>query len=142
MTVLIARAHAHEVPTAVQLFAVEREFEVAFGIALVRIALGKPPATIPDHHRAAAIFALRNGAFERVVFDRMVFDVNGKTLFGGIEAGAAGDRPALHHAVELEAKVVMQPGRVVFLDDVAAAAAGRLAAARLGRDIKFPFLAV
>src|SRR3974390_850354 len=29
-------------------------------------------AAIPDHHGAAAVFALRDGAFERVVFDRMV----------------------------------------------------------------------
>ena len=36
----------------------------------------------------------------------------------------------------------MQPARGVLLDDIAVAAAGRLAAARLRGDIKFPFLAV
>src|SRR5262249_21712604 len=33
------------------------------------------------------------------------------------ETGAAGDRPALHHPVELEPQIVMQTPRGVFLDD-------------------------
>ena len=65
-----------------------------------------------------------------------------EALFGGIEARAAGNRPALHDAVELEPKVVMQPPRGMFLDHIMVAAAGRFAAARLRRDIKFSFLAV
>ena len=72
----------------------------------------------------------------------MVLDLHREALFVGIQAWAAGYRPALHDAVELEPKVVMQPRRVVLLDDVTVTAAGRLAAARLGRDVEFPFLAV
>ena len=142
VTVAVARAHAHEVPAAAQFFAVEHEIEVTFGISPVRIAFGKPASAIPDHHRAAAIFALRNGAFERVVFDRMVFDMDGKALFGGVETRAARDRPAFHDAVEFETEVIMQPTRGMLLDDITVAAAGRLAAARLRGDIKFPFPAV
>jgi hypothetical protein len=57
----------------------------------VRIAVGRPSAAIPDHHGAAAILALGDGALERVVFDRMVLDVDREALFVGIEAWPAGD---------------------------------------------------
>src|SRR5271169_1858436 len=101
-------------PAAVELFAVEIENEMALGVALVRIAFRSPAPAIPDHHGAAAIFAFRDGAFERVVFDRMILDVNGETFFVGIEAWPARDGPALHHAVKFEPQIVMQPRRGVL----------------------------
>ena len=82
---------------------------MAFGERLVWIAFGRPGAAIPDHHGAAAIFAFRDGALEGVVFDRMILDLHGKPLFAGIEARAARHRPALHHAIEFQPQVVMQP---------------------------------
>ncbi len=42
MALVVARTHAHQVPAAVQFLAVEIEDQVAFGVALVRIAFGKP----------------------------------------------------------------------------------------------------
>src|SRR5262249_52916922 len=65
-------AHPHQVPAAVQLFAVEAKVEPAGAVAFERIAFRMPAAAVPDHHRAAAILALRDGALERVVLDRMV----------------------------------------------------------------------
>ena len=94
--------HAHEVPAAVQFFAIEVEHEVPLGVALVRIALRVPRATVPDHHRAAAVLAVRNRAFEGVVFDRVIFNVDREPLVGGVEARPAGDRPALHHPVQFK----------------------------------------
>ena len=107
MTLAVARAHAHQMPAAVQLLAVEHEIQMAFGIAFVRVALRYPAPAIPDHDGATAIFALRDGALEGIVFDRMIFDVHGQPLVTGIEARAAGYRPALHDAVELEPEVIM-----------------------------------
>ena len=43
----------------------------------------------------------------------------------GIERRALGHRPGLEHAVELEAEVVVQPRRVMLLDDEAQLRAGR-----------------
>ena len=74
-------------------------------------------------HGAAAILALRDGALEAVVLDRVVLDMHGQPLLAGDKARAAGDRPALHHAVKLEAEVVMQAPRRVLLDDEAVALA-------------------
>ena len=72
----------------------------------------------------------------------MVLDVDGKAFFAGIEARAARHRPALHHAVEFEPQIVMQPPRRMFLNDVAVTAAAALAAARLRRHAEFSFFSV
>src|ERR1700688_3857308 len=85
---------------------------------LVGIAFGSPMAAVPDHHGAAAIFALRDGTLEAVVLDRMVLDMDGEAFFAGIEARPAGDRPTFHDAVELEPQIVMQAPRGVFLDHI------------------------
>src|SRR5207253_10688973 len=53
-------AHAHQMPEAVQLFALELEVEPALGEPLVRIAARHPGAAIPHQHRAAAVLALRD----------------------------------------------------------------------------------
>src|SRR5262249_13884084 len=108
----------------------------------VRIAFGMPRSTIPDQHGAAAIFPLRDGSLESVVFNRVVLDVDGETLFAGDQAWPARDRPALHHAVQLHAQIVMQPTRGMFLYDVAASLAAARFPARLRRDVEFAFLSV
>ena len=137
------RAHAHQMPAAVQLLAVEIENEMALGVALVRIAFGKPAAAIPDHHGAAAIFAFGDRALEGVVFDRMILDMDGEAFFIGIEARAAGHRPALHHAVEFEPQIVMQPPRGVLLDHIPVpAAVAAFSSARFRRHAEFPLFPV
>ena len=105
--------------------------------------VGRPGAAIPDHHGAAAVLALRDGALELVVFDRMILDVDREPLLARNKARPARHRPAHHHAVEFEPQVVMQPRRVVLLDDVARSplcAAGL--AARLGGLAEVAFLPI
>jgi hypothetical protein len=109
--------HADEMPLAVELLALERERQAAFLQALMRVAIGKPAPAVPDHDGAAAVLALRDGAFEFVVLDGVVLDVDGKPLLPRHQARAAGDRPALHHAVELQPEVVVQPAGGVLLND-------------------------
>ena len=135
-------AHADQMPGPVELLALELEGETALLEPLVRIAFRIPATAVPDHHRAAAILALRDGAFERVVLDRMVLDLHGQPLLAGHQARTLGDRPALHHAVELEPEIVVQPPRGVLLDDVLVALAARLAPARLRRHVELAFAAV
>src|SRR5262249_38065093 len=104
--------------------------------------LGKPVAAVPDHHRAAAILALRNGALELVVFDRMILGLNGKTLLAGNEAWAAGDRPTLHHPIKLEPEIIMQAPRRVLLNDKSISFAACGSPARLRRHVELAFLVV
>ena len=72
---------------------------------------------VPEHDRAAAIFALRNHTLEGVVLHRMIFDLDGEAAGGGIEAGPFGHRPALHDAPELQTEVIVQMTGGVLLDD-------------------------
>src|SRR5262245_40794264 len=101
-----------------------------------------PPAAIPDHDGAAPIFSLRDGAFELVVFDRMIFHLDGQPLLAGYEARTAGHRPALHHTVELEPQIVMQAARSVLLDDELIALGPCPATTRLRRHIELTLLAI
>jgi hypothetical protein len=57
----------------------------------------------------------------------MIFDMDGKPLVGGIKTGTLGDGPAFESTVELKAEVVMQTGRVVFLDEIAELSSARAA---------------
>ena len=125
-----ARAHAHEVPAPFQPLPIEREIKVALGVSLSWIALRPPASLVPDDHGAAAVLALRDHALEGEVFHRVVFGVDGKPLLAGHEAWAAGDRPALQHAVELKPQVVMEPRRVMLLH--AEAVASRILDLALG----------
>src|SRR5262249_18200226 len=137
-----APMQAHQIPAPVQLLAVEPKRETAFAIARLRVAFRIPAAAVPDHHRAAAILALRDRALEGVVFDRVILDVNREPLLAWHEARAAGYRPALHDAAELEPQVVVQAARGVLLDDVAVASCGCDAAARFRRYVEAALVAV
>src|SRR6185312_2901757 len=102
-------------------------FQTALGIAF-RL----PAPAIPDHHGAAAIFAFRDGAFEFVVFDGVVLDLDREPLLTWHEAGAARHRPAFHGAADLEPQIVMQPPRGMLLDHESMAALSNLSARLLG----------
>src|SRR2546430_14592614 len=101
-----------------------------------------PMTAVPDHHGTAAIFPLRDGPFEPVIFNRVIFHLNGKALLAWNKAWPARDRPALHDAVEFQPQVVMQPLGGMFLDDVVITLAAPRLSARLRRDVELAFLAV
>jgi len=67
---------------------------------------------------------------------------DGKTFLAGNETRAAGDRPALHDAVELEAKIVVQAARRVLLNNELIALAAARTPARLRRHIELALLAI
>src|SRR5579883_3495096 len=99
---------------------------MTFGIAAVRIAFGNPPAAVPDHDGAAAVFALRYRSLERVVLDRMILDLHSEALLVGIETWTARHRPTLHHTVELEQKIVVQRACGILLYHIMIALAASL----------------
>jgi hypothetical protein len=69
----------------------------------------------------------------------MVFDVHGQPLLARNEARSFRHRPALQHAVEFQAEVIMQPPRRVFLDDIGIAGLPHaLAAGRFRRLREVP----
>ena len=62
-----------------ELLAFHREIQLTLSISLMRI-LAIPETAIPDQHRAAAILALRNGALEVAIVERVVLDLHRKSL--------------------------------------------------------------
>src|SRR5262249_53944675 len=65
-----SRLHPNQMPTPVEPGAVERKREVPFCKPLLRIALRRPSAAIPNNHRAGTIFSLRNIALKIEIVDR------------------------------------------------------------------------
>jgi len=85
-------ARQRELAQNMQLAAVEREFEVTLLEALVRI-VGVPVAAVPQHHGAAAILALRDGAFEIAIIERMFLHFDRQPLVVRIERRTSRYRP-------------------------------------------------
>ncbi len=123
-TVRFAGLHADQHPIAFEPIAMQPEFEIALGQAFVGVADRLPSALVPDHHRAAAIFAFGDDAFEAAIFERVVLGHDGEPLLCRVEARALGHGPALQHAVMLEPEIEMGAPRRVLLDDEAVAACG------------------
>jgi hypothetical protein len=117
---------SYQMPLSLEPAAVEREGEVAFAEPVLRVELGRPRPTIPHDHRAAAVFAFRDVAFEREVVERMILGAHGEPLLPGRERRPARHRPALERAVKLEAEVPVQPARRVLLHHEGEAGGGAL----------------
>ncbi len=92
----------------------------------------RPSAAVPQHHRAAAIFARRDRALEIGIGQRMVLGADREALLVGVDARPARHRPALEHAVDFETEIPMEARGVVLLDDEAVAVAGLERAGGLG----------
>jgi len=134
--------HAHEMPSPMQLLAVQGESEMTFLVARVRVALRVPAAAIPNHDGAAAIFPLRDGSLEGVVFDRMIFHVDCEALLVRNETRAASHGPTLHHPAKLEPQVIMQTPRGVLLDDELVSFGPTHLPPRLGGHVELAFPAI
>src|SRR6202011_4603490 len=85
-------------------------------LGIVRI----PIAAVPELHRATAILVLRNRAFEIAVVERMVLDLDREPLVMRVERRSSRDGPGFENTVEFEPQIVVQPRRVMLLDDEAA----------------------
>ena len=93
----------------------EHKFQVTFLQGLARVSDWLPRALVPHDHRAGAVLATRNIAFETQVVDRVILGVNGEPFLTDHETGTSRHRPALKHAVKLKPQVIVHPARVMFL---------------------------
>ena len=114
--------HAHQHPAAVQPLALERELQLALRQRLVGrlVPFRLPIAAVPQHapcrrHTGPWGWCLRNRR-SRADGPRPRPPA---ACPAGSSDGPSRHRPGLEHAVELQAKIVVQPGRGVLLDDEA-----------------------
>src|SRR2546423_1802946 len=93
LAALAVTAEAYEHPCTLQFLAHKREFEFAFAQARCWVAIRGPEAAVPEHDGAAAILALRDGALEVPVIERVILGLYGEALVAGVKRWALGDRP-------------------------------------------------
>src|SRR5690554_2207786 len=114
------------------------------GITLLHVPDRFPRAPIPDNDRAAAILTFGDSALEGSIFERMILHMDRETLLARHQAWSLCDRPAFQDTINLQAQIIMQAARRVFLDDEAVA--GRLlappAASRLRRRLEVALLVI
>jgi hypothetical protein len=142
---LAPRLEADQQPLALHPLAIQDEVEVALIDVLGRFAGDRRPgAIVPQHHRAAAIFALGDGPLEIGVGQRMVFGAHRQPLLVRVDARPARDGPAFQHAVHLEAEIPVQPRGIVLLHHEAIAVPRRERSGRLGglREIALGVIAL
>src|SRR3954451_14161440 len=97
------------------------------GLARILARFRDPAALVPQHHRAAPIFALWDRAFEPAIVERMVLGAHGKPILAGIETRPLGYPPPLDSPIKLDAEVPVQAPSVVLLLHEAIALALELA---------------
>src|SRR5262249_54105856 len=97
-------AHADQHPFALESRTLELEPERAVLEHFRRrtLALGLPIAAVPQLHRTAPVFPLRDRALEVPVIEWMVLDLNRQALDLRVERRLPGDCPRLEHPIELE----------------------------------------
>src|SRR4030095_10547473 len=72
---------------------------------------------VPDHHGTATILSFRNHPLEVFIFNRMVFDFDGKMFLAALPGKSLRQRPRFQHTFHFQAEVVMQPARSMLLND-------------------------
>ena len=87
--------------------------------------LGLVRAGVPHRHAARAVLSGGDLAGESQVLDRVRLGHDREMVAIGRLGDAAGDRPALQHAVPFEPEIEVQPPCVVLLDDEPERGAGR-----------------
>src|SRR5205807_9897879 len=125
-------------PFAQRLFARENKMKLSFAKGFEwLLSVNIVGAAIPNHDRAAAVLPLRNNSLKAFIIDRMIFDFDGEMFFAFLPRQTLWQCPRFQNALHLEAKIVMQAARGVFLNYKSTCAANllgqRFAAFRLGR---------
>ena len=83
------------------------------------LAMDEIFSAVPQHHRAAAVFPFGNHALELRVIDRVIFNFDGEMLFALLPWKSFRHGPRFQNAFHFQAEVVMQPARIMFLNDKA-----------------------
>jgi hypothetical protein len=104
LALVLVVAHAHEHPTSAEALAFQPELEIAFAQHFFSgpRAFRHPITAVPQLHRAAAIFALRDGSLEVSVIERVILYFDREPLVVRIERWALRHRPRLEDAIEFQ----------------------------------------
>src|SRR5581483_8493652 len=134
---LAVQMRRDERPQTLETLAVQVNGQPAVALLLDEVVRPR----VPDLDRAGAVFALRYLALEGCVVEWVIFDVDGERADARLEWNAFRHGPGGQHAVALEPEVVVEPARIVALDDEDGAPppGAAPAAERLGRLLRVAF---
>lgn len=116
---VLAVLEADQSKEAAQALPLEAKEEVAAGKTFGHRHQGLKGAAIPDPHLPGAVLSRRNDAAEVAVRQAMVFDLDCQPFVGRVHRWTLGDGPGLEDAAFFEAKVPVEAGGVMFVDDEA-----------------------
>ena len=105
----------HERPDALEALAQQPHREPAVSLLLEQLV----GAAVPDLDGACSVLAGRDHTFEIGVVERVILDVDGEMPLPFAKRDALRNRPARQSAVAFEPKVVVEPPRIVSLNDEA-----------------------
>src|SRR5258708_12429098 len=108
-----------------QLLALEHHVDLAASELLVRweAILRLVCSRVPSHHSSCAVLAGGNHTLELGIFEGMVLRTYGQTLLGRVHRRPLGDRPRCQYAIDRQPEIIVQPTRVMLLNDKNASAA-------------------
>src|ERR1700704_137305 len=108
-----------------QLLALEHHVDLAASELLVRweAILRLVCSRVPYHHSSCAVLAGGNHTLELGIFEGMVLRTYGQTLLGRVHRRPLGDRPRCQYAIDRQPEIIVQPTRVMLLNDKNASAA-------------------
>ena len=93
-----------------QALAKQDKFDFSVAKAFVGLDQRFPGAAVPGLHGAGAIMSVGDGALEVGIVQRVVLDMNGDALVGGVQGGPFANGPAPEHVVVLQPEVPVQTG--------------------------------
>jgi hypothetical protein len=106
---VVPATHQHK--TTAQLLAVDFGVQLSGRNSSSRVvgAVRFPGAAVPHDDVTSAVLPRRDHPLEIDILDGMVLDMDRDALHRGIESRALRDSPAHQHAIDFEAKVVVEP---------------------------------
>ena len=131
--VLRAACRTHQGPRPSELTASQREGQLPClyltadpFLRLLPVSKGHDPtfvrrvdSRVPDYDLTSPVVAIGDHALERTVVYGVVLHLCCQPLLPGVKGGTLRDSPGPEHAIQLQAKVVVEPSRGVLLDDEA-----------------------
>src|SRR6185295_18113671 len=81
---VLAAVTPDEQPSAVKLFAMQDEFELALLVGCLRVALRLPVSPIPQQYGSRSVLLWRYHALEIAILERVILDVHRESLVRGV----------------------------------------------------------
>ena len=109
-------AGTYQRPVTGEFLTHQGEFEFTRRVGFARVIVGLPDASVPHDYIPRTVLAGGDTALETAIAQWVVFNMHRQAFLARVQAWALGHRPAQQHAIQFQAKVVMQVARIMLLN--------------------------